>query len=161
MPTTNWSTIQLSLRPRDEQERLLMQEFAGFWKRTRSLGESLGWNVTPGAIVQLYFQHNPGVSASEVFLSPSKRDRFLFRVTPIPGAREKVLAALQQAAGKVPGGAEVATSKVSRSGGVKVDVVEVRSTWEDVIGEDEPTGAMVEDRLYAFAEPLLRAIPSR
>jgi hypothetical protein len=155
----DWSTVQLSLRPKDENEQRIATEFAELWRTTRHVGEELGWDVSPGSIVQLYLQFNEASEASEIFISPSKRDRFLFRVTPRPGKRQSILDALHAAAAALPHASGVAATTTRRTGNVTVDVVEVTSSWEAVIGEDVPDGPTVEKRLHAFVGPLLRAIP--
>lgn len=157
---TNWSKVQLALRPANDEELRQALDFQGFWKRTWTAGERLGWNVSAGSRVQLYFQWNDASAASEVFVSPSQRDRFLVRVTPTPGSLAVIRDALNPV---VPGlsGAEVFQGRVTRTKGVKVDVVEVRSTWEDVIGDDEPSPETITTRLHDFVVPILRAIPVR
>jgi hypothetical protein len=66
----DWSTVQLSLRSKDDEERRIATVFADLWRATRRVGEELGWNVSSGAIVQLYLQYNEASSASEIFVSP-------------------------------------------------------------------------------------------
>ncbi len=156
---TNWSTVQLSLRPQDEQERNIARQFATFWRPTWQVGEELGWKVSPGAIVQLYFQYNEQSAASEVFVSPTKRDRFIVRVTPKLARKKAILDALHAAAAALPHPSAVNAAIARRSGNVSVDVIEVTSSWEAVIGEDGPTADIVAKRLHAFVCPLLRAIP--
>jgi hypothetical protein len=153
----DWSAVQLSLRPKDEEEERTAREFATFWAPTRRVGEELGWDVSPGAIIQLYLQYNEQSAASEIFVSSSKRDRFLFRVTPKPGQLKRILSALHAAAAALPNPSAVKQTTTER-GSVQVDVVEVTSTWEAVIGEDHPDGPKVSQRLHAFVAPLLRAV---
>lgn len=155
----DWSTAQLSLRPKDDEELRVARMFAELWSATRRVGEELGWDVSPGSIVQLYFQSNENSSASEIFVSPSKRDRFLLRVTPRRGKRQLILDALHAAAAALPHPSKVEATTTKRSGSVAVDVVEVTTSWEAVVGEDGPDGRTVEKRLQAFVGPLLRAIP--
>ena len=158
--SVNWSKVQLSLRPANSEETSVALEFQKLWARTREVGKDLGWNVSAGSRVQLYFQWNDGSAASEIFVSPSQRDRFVFRVTPTIGALASIRDALRPVASSLSG-AEIATEQVTRTKGVKLDVVEVRSTWEDVIGDDSPSSETVATRLHDFVVPLLRAIPKK
>lgn len=157
--TINWSTAQLSLRPTNDEARRIAHAFAALWRRTTRVAEELGWQWNPGAVVQLYFDPDAGSAALKVFVSSSKRDRFIVRVTPRPGRLQRVLDALHAAAAALPHPSAVAAAKVKADGNVSIDVVEATTTWEVVVGEDHPDDATVEKRLHAFVGPLLRAIP--
>jgi hypothetical protein len=80
-------------------------------------------------------------------------------VTPRPEKRQAILDALHAVAAALPHASGVAATTTRRTGNVLVDVVEVTSSWEEVIGDDDPDAATVEKRLHAFVGPLLRAIP--
>lgn len=154
----SWANRGLTLRARDGAERHDMEAFAQLWGPTRSLAESLGWRSSPGSIVELYFQFNARSIASEVFISPYKPDRFLFRATPRPGTEQALLETLVHASSRLAGTPRVGRNVVKRANG-SITVVEVVSTWADVVGAGSPSDEEVAARLKAFVEPLIRAIP--
>lgn len=155
---TDWSAVQLALNGPSDSERKISEEFSTFWRKVEKDSEEMGWSHNPGSIVQRYFDKNERSVAATIFVTPQKRDRFLFRVHAPRHALEQIRDALVPVASRLPG-ASVSIQRIPGPKGTKVDVVDVRSTWEDVIGDDQPTGEVVTDRLHSFVTPLLRAVP--
>jgi hypothetical protein len=156
----NWSKTQLSLRPIGDEELQVALAFQALWKMTQEAGANVGWRSQNPSRVEVEFTGNEDSLASVVWVSPYKRDRFIVRITPATGAFiTPVRAALESVVVKLTG-AEMSSQRAPRSSGA-AEVIEVRSTWEDVIGDDDPSSSTVEKRLHGFVAPILLAIPRK
>ena len=149
---------RLTLRPRDGDERRAMEEFAELWEPVRKVARELGWRPNAGSIIELYLERNERSVASQVFVSPYRPERFLFRVTPRPGHEPAVREALALATARLPVPTKLLSSTLQRAAG-PVQSVDVVTTWQAVVGTDSPSDATVSNRLRTFVEPLVRAIP--
>ena len=159
MAGKNWTLEKLTLRPKDDQEKREMREFASLWAPTLRVSSELGWEVTPGAIIELYFQFNTQSAVDQIFVSPYMPKRFLFRATPKDGEADRVLRALQTAAASLSLRSTVSAVTTPRAAWSN-RVVEVKTTREEVFGNSTLTTEAAGLRLLGFVEPLLRAIPA-
>lgn len=140
--------------PSIDVNRQNRRNFAKLWGPTRSLAHGLGWKVRADSIVELYLTDNAHSIASWVFISPAMADRFLIRVTPRPGKLELVNERMSSIAQSLPQASEVGSRAVMRKGGA-TEVVDVVTTLRDVLGPEEVSVEVLEERLRAFVEPLL------
>jgi hypothetical protein len=142
--------------PDDQENRRNRKNFAKLWGKTRSFAHRLGWSVNPGAIVELYLSQNPSSRAESLFISPTKFDRFLVRVTPRK-ASDHLLQRLQQATDSLMPRTEITEREVKRKGG-KERVIDITSSLREILGNRTLTADEIEDRLLEFAEPILLSI---
>jgi hypothetical protein len=145
---------KLKLRP-EKSCRADALNFAKLWGRTKSVAHTLGWKVGTGSRIELYL-YNPRSLASEIFISPAKPERFLFRVTPANGNMDLVRNAMTAAARRLPQTANVAITRQRRKAGL-VEVVDVTTTLDEVVGSQRALAEELEADLLSFVEPLLRA----
>lgn len=132
------------------------RSFAKLWGKTRSVAHGLGWDSSPGAIVQLYLERNAGSTASCVFIQPTDGG-FQFRATPEPGERERCFASLAAACDHYPHPLDHGVKHVSRKAG-KVPVYDVNASASTVLGRGTRPASETEDRLCEFVAHFLRAI---
>lgn len=141
----------------EEHELADALNFAKLWGRTKSIAGGLGCRVGSGSRVQLYL-YPPRSLASEVFVSPSMPERFLFRVTPVTGHVDTVLEAMKRVAQQLPPRPRVSVERLRRAAGL-VDVVDVVTTRNAVLPHATVSTEELEALLAGYIEPLLRAIP--
>lgn len=146
------------LEDRDvKKRRKNRKNFAKMWNDTKALAGDLGWKVGTGSIVELYLSNNPRSLVEDVFISPAKFERFLFRVTPRMGNIDKALRSLENAAKFLNIPVEVEMAVVPRKEG-KVEVVEVKSTLRNVVGSEPKKPEEIEKNLREFIRPFLHAL---
>jgi hypothetical protein len=143
--------------PDPEACRANRQNFAKLWSSIRSLAHDLGWTVGTGAIAELYLWNSPSKHASEVFISPTRAERFLVRVTPTPGSEEVALGLIRKAAEGLQFTVEVDRNIVNRKQG-RVPVIDIKTTILEILGEEEQSTAAMEGRLLAYISGFLQAL---
>jgi len=143
--------------PDDQENHRNRKNFAKLWGKTRSFAHRLGWSVNPGSIVELYLSQNPSSCAESIFISPTKFDRFLVRVTPRKASDHLLQPRLQQAMDSLMPRTEIIEREVARKGGKK-KVIDITSSLREILGDGILSTDEIEDRLLEFAEPILLSI---
>jgi len=141
----------------DDDTRENRKNFAKLWQRTRSIAHTLGWKVSTGSIVELYLTDNTSSLASWIFISPAKFDRFLFRVTPLPGKLKSVRDRLSDACEASLIRTDIAHHEVERKEG-KEEVIDITTSLREILGTEKVSPEEIEARLSNFVEPLLRSM---
>ena len=143
--------------PDSEENIRNRKNFAKLWNSTKSLARDLGWKVSRGSIVELYLSESPTPLATDIFISPSKQERFLFRVTPSKGAENAVFQLLKNIAETLLVPVEIEKEVVRRKEG-KVIVVDITTSLIKVIGKDKKDSAELEKRLQNFVGTFLSTL---
>ena len=133
------------------------RNFAKLWSSTKSLAREMGWKVGTGSIVELYFSRSPTPLATDVFISPAKQERFLFRVTPTKGRANTVLRVLRNTSETLSTPVEIEEAVVRRKEG-KVTVVDITTSLNRVIGKKAYDSAEIEERLRNFVGVFLSTL---
>ena len=145
--------------PDPEENSRNRRNFAKLWNGTRSFASQLGWKVSTGSIVELYFSQSPTSLATDVFVSPAMPTRFLFRVTPGKQKLDEVLTVLKHNAKSLRVPTEINETIVNRKEG-KISVVDVTTSLNIVIGESTQSTVEIERRLLEFVGTFLSALNS-
>lgn len=135
--------------PNSEEIRRNKENFAKLWESTRQGARELGWHrIEAGDIVELYLSEGTSDLAASVFVSPTKAERFLIRVTPKPGRLGAVVKVMEEAARSALVPTEVAGVQVTRKEG-KVNVVDVTTSLYALLSREEKP-AEIERRLADY-----------
>ena len=143
--------------PDEVTNRLNRENFAKLWGRTRSFAHTIGWKVGTGAIVELYLTENPNSLASSIFISPTKAERFLFRVTPQKNKSTQVEKVLRASTLSVAGKVEIRSREVARKEGKEL-VVDLTTSLREILGVKFLSPEEIENKLLLFVQPLLLAV---
>jgi len=133
------------------------RNFAKLWSKTRSFASQLGWRVSAGNIVELYLSDSPSKLTSNVYISPHMPNRFLMRFTPYPGKTKTLYDKIEDRLSASHWTTEIGISNVKRAKG-KLEVVDLTTSLEEVIGKVTSDAKQIEDSLYSFVSYFLRLI---
>lgn len=140
--------------PDDALNKENRKNFAKLWQRTRSAAHTLGWKVSAGSIVELYLAGNSASLASEIFISPAKFERVLFRITPHDDKHPVLRDRLQQVTERMSPKTELVQHAISRKKG-KVRVIDITTSLREILGAEPLSAEEIETKLFNFVEPLL------
>ena len=144
--------------PDPDIQRANRENFKKLWGPTRSCATGLGWKkIEGGGIVELYLSHNPSSLASMIFISPSKAERFLVRMTPADGDAQALAGILERASQEARLSLDVSVS-ARQSTTDKIPVVDCTTSLYMLLGDQELAVADIEQRLLSIVQPLLVAI---
>lgn len=143
--------------PDEDLSRENRENFAKLWQRTRSIAHNLGWKVDTGSIVELYLSANTTSLASSIFISPAKCDRFLFRVTPLTDKLRSVTNRLREVCNASCLRTDITQHQVKRKEG-EIEVIDIITSLREILGKEQISSEVIEERLSNFVEPLLHAV---
>ncbi|GEM_PF-1502461 len=120
----------------DKKNRCAFREF---WQLAAEYGRQLGWRVETNVNAELYYYSGNSDQLYQVFVSPSKAERFLLRLTLKDGADVDELSQLVQRVDiAVPYEIEVYTKKGKRGGkSVSENVIDITTSLKHVIGTSD------------------------
>ncbi|HCM0863982.1 TPA: hypothetical protein N2812_000390 [Vibrio parahaemolyticus] len=126
--------------------------FGKFWLSTTSVAAELGWKVYVGDIVERYFYHAEARLADWVYINPINPERFLVRLSALPGNEGELLGLVQQSTEHT--NQSITKRSVKRSKGV-VTVVDVEAPISSVLPNDLTTAHDIEATLHNYVLPFL------
>lgn len=135
--------------------RAQRENFGKFWLSTTSAAVELGWKVSAGDIVERYFYHPEARLADWVYVNPINPERFLVRLSALPGNDDELLALLQQSTQHT--NQSITKRKVTRANGI-VTVVDVEAPISTVLPDSLTTAHDIETTLYNYVLPFLEIV---
>jgi len=134
----------------DKQNRTAFMEL---WRPTAEYGRTRAWKVENNKNAEVYFTPDTASPLHQVFVSPSKSERFLIRMTLREGIKAKAfLNKLESAGTTVP--FEMVSYERSSSRDKKTvveEVIDITSSLANVIGRTEDR-ALISRRLKEYVE---------
>lgn len=137
----------------DEKNR---SSFKELWQLAADYGRQRGWKVETNKNAELYYSPDSDCPLYQVFVSPSKAERFLIRLTLREGVdAARMVEKMESVETSVPFEVVVYQRKTPRNGGQVVeDVIDITSSLSNVIGETEDR-ELIKVRLLEFVKGFL------
>lgn len=137
----------------DEQNR---SEFKELWAMAADYGKQHGWSVETNKNAELYYSPDENYPAYQIFVSPSKAERFLIRFSLRDGVdQEKFRSRIEDVDVAVPFEVTAYQRPAKRNRrSVYVSVIDITSSLRNVIGDTDDKGR-IQALLLEYVRPFV------